>query len=40
MSKKGKKKNGRKNVMELILLATAITNLLVELVELISKLLD
>lgn len=41
MSKKGKKKSGcKKNTLDKVLLATAITNLLIQIVELISKLFD
>lgn len=39
MSKKGKK-NGCKNHLNKVLLATAITNLLISIIELISKIFD
>lgn len=39
MSKKGKK-NGRKNPLEKIVLATAIINLLIQIIDLIRALFD
>lgn len=39
MSKKGKKKNG-KHTVERLMLATTITNLLIAIIELISKIFD
>lgn len=40
MSKKGKKKSRSEKTTAIIILATAITNLLIQVVELISKILD
>lgn len=40
MSKKGKKKSSYKNQLNRVLLATAVINLLIEVVELIKSILD
>lgn len=40
MSKKGKKKSSYKNNLNKVLLATAITNLLIQIIELLRKIFD